>query len=119
MRRETSMSNILQLNEYAQSVAQTIYEQLGGKRFGLITGSKDFKYLNDDKKGKGITFTVPRGRPNYIDRVKIYLSPLDTYTMEFYSGEALYTDKHNVYVENMLDVFESETGLYATLSPRK
>jgi hypothetical protein len=104
--------------EYIQEVSHNIFEQLGGNKFRLITGSKDFMYLKNEK-GVGLTFTVPRARPNLIDRVKIYLSPLDTYNMEFYTGEDVFAAPCNVYVDNMLDIFETVTGHYATLNPRR
>ncbi len=104
--------------EYLQEVSSTIYDQLGGKKFALITGAKDFRYLNDDK-GVGLTFVVPRTRPNLIDRVKIYLSPLDTYNMVFYSGETVFAAPNNVYFDGLLDFFETATHIYATLSPRR
>lgn len=113
------MSNILHSDkEHIQQVAQTIYDQLGGKKFSLITGSKNYRTIKDKAIGTGITFTTPPEPPNMISRVKIYLTPLDTYTMEFYKGEILFSHKSMVYVENMLDLFETMTSLYATLSPR-
>ncbi len=105
--------------KHAQEVAQTIYEQLGAKQFSLITGSKNYRTIKDKAIGTGITFTTPATMPNRISRIKIYLTPFDTYTMEFYKGEALFSQKSMVYVDNMLDLFEEMTGLYATLSPRK
>ena len=110
------MSNTAIDKQYQQEVAHTIFDQLGGKRFAMITGSKDFKLLNDDK-GIGITFITPRTRPNLIDRIKIYLSPLDTYNFEFYSGERV-IEKNNIYVDNMHDVIEDVAGFYTTLRPR-
>ena len=57
-------------------VGKTIYQQLGGQRFETMTGARNFV-----AHGDGLAFRVPtRKGPNY---VKITLTPMDVYTMEF------------------------------------
>lgn len=100
-----------------QTVALTILAQMGGiNRIRCMTGTKRFISYPD-----GVSFLFPqknRKRPN---RVKITLTPLDTYTVEFHRITRRGLDVQemesfdNVYCDQLKDIFESVTGLYLSL----
>jgi len=60
------------------NVANTILDQLGGRRFIVMTGSKSF--AGDDNS---LTFRIGRNSGNW-NAVKITLTPADDYTVSFY-----------------------------------
>ena len=109
------------------SIGQTIYEQLGGGRFAFITGAK--KFLTHDN---WLSFRIGRNgsKANY---VKITLTPMDTYTVEFKRismprfnsktlsfseyKETLIEKREDVYCDQLQDVFTEVTGL-VTRMPR-
>ena len=106
-------------------IGNTIYQQLGGHQFGSITGARNFAHAKDDAKNMaylsfGLPSSITKDRVRY---VKILLNEgTDTYEIEFgrvkngaYEVIA-YVDA--VYADQLLDVFETHTGLYATLSAR-
>jgi hypothetical protein len=95
-------------------VANTILQQLGGKRFVLMTGSSNFVCTENS-----LTFRVPSAK-NKITHVVITLEPSDTYTVEFlncrmtangYKREVVSTHE-DVYFDVLEDVFERNTRLY-------
>ena len=108
-------------------IAKTIYEQLGGNEFAYVTGAK--KFIGNDN---WLSFRIGRNgsKANY---VKITLSPMDTYTVEFkritmprlsrktwtYSEykETLIEKREGVYCDQLQDVFTEVTGL-VTRMPR-
>ena len=101
--------------EYRQEVAETILQQLGGNKFRVMTGAKNFMSHNDP----GLSFRIPNrasGMPNY---VKIRLNSLDYYDVEFGRVRGVdyrITSEHdNVPVENLVELFERQTGLYTRL----
>jgi hypothetical protein len=115
-----------------EAAADVTLKQLGGmKRLKVMIGAKDFV---SDNGGKTLIFKFPnRGakKPNY---VKITLTGRDDYNVEFgrisskkskdfpsirtpvYKKFKTY---RGVYVDMLYDIFEKETGLYLTLSPRR
>ena len=66
-------------------VANTIHQQLGGNRFGVMTGAKNFGAHAAEKGTRGaLSFTLPsRFAKDGINYVKITLMGSDTYTVEF------------------------------------
>ena len=66
-------------------VANTIRQQLGGNRFGVMTGAKNFGAHAAEKGTRGaLSFTLPsRFAKDCINYVKISLMGSDTYTVEF------------------------------------
>lgn len=58
-------------------IAEEIYDQLGGIRFATMTGAKNFTGGPDS-----LTFKIGRNRRG-ITHIKIVLSPLDLYDVEF------------------------------------
>ena len=110
-------------------IAKTIYEQLGGNKFAFITGAKNFI---GNKGENWLSFRIGRNgsKANY---VKITLSPMDTYTVEFKRismprfnsktlsfseyKETLIAKREDVYCDQLQDVFTEVTGL-VTRMPR-
>lgn len=103
------------------TVAQTILAQYGGNHFAMVTGANTF---SADKNS--LTFRVPKAKKS-ITHVVTTLMPSDTYKVEFLNCRltanghkreivATYTD---VYSDQLQDIFEEETGLYATLFARR
>ena len=102
-------------------VAETILQQLGGRRFITMTGAHSFTGDKD-----ALIFKVPRTmtREN-IAGVKISLMPTDTYIMEFYAFRGslkagnyrcdVVTKREDVYWDCLQDVFSDVTGLATML----
>lgn len=115
------------------SIAQIIYQQLGGNKFSVMTGSKN--YLQAD-----ITETNPNAwlrmdltkNKSKANRLKISLMPDDTYKMEFYSmrkkswkqlaldgGDLFIIGNEqtieDVYCDQLQEIFTTVTGLYTSL----
>lgn len=99
------------------TVANTILQQLGGRRFRAMTGAKDFVSSDD-----ALSFTLPRGMAkDGINRVKVTLTPADLYHVEFYryaprkrTLEAR-GEFSNVFCDQLRTVFEDRTGLLTAL----
>lgn len=99
------------------TVANTILAQLGGRRFVLFTGAKDFIGSAD-----ALTMRLPRNEKG-VDRVKITLTPADEYTLEAFKlrrrdgvPELESLDKREgLYCDNLAEVFERVTSLYTRL----
>jgi len=104
-----------------QIIAQTILEQLGGNRFIVMTGAKNF--LRDDRDGLvSLSFNIGRNSSR-ANKVKITLETSDTYTVRFsrFSRKGMsYEDKElllvtDVYADTLREVFTDFTGLYTSL----
>lgn len=95
-------------------VAQTILQQLGGKRFAMMTGAKDF--IGGDNKLK---FRIPMTKN--ITHVVVELTPADLYKMTFYRFNKaklemkVVDEEDGVYCDMLQDVFTEKTGLYTHL----
>lgn len=96
------------------NTAQTIFSQLGGNRFAVMTGAKNLMSHGD----AGLSFQLQR-TPHYtrdgINYAKITLNELDLYDMEFGRIHGLkYTVKRTlsgVYAEDLCRIFSDVTGL--------
>ena len=109
------------INERTQEVATTIYHQLGGRNFCLMTGAKHLGFGNDDGRDY-LLITLPKrpeGRPN---KVRIfYDAGRDLYDMEFLRVDYRTLQSETIEITNGLDVeqmrhaFERVTGLSLTL----
>lgn len=95
-------------------IAKTILEQMGGRRFAAMTGSKDFIGLRN-----GLQMSLARNKTS-ANRLKVILDEdTDTYTMYFYRQSMT---KHfdikeiakyeGVYFDMLQDIFTQVTGLY-------
>ena len=96
------------------SVAKTILEQLGGNKFRMMTGAKNFMGFEN-----GLVMKIGRNSSNS-NYLKITLNSMDTYDMEFAKvtrmGEKKsVTEYNNVYNDSMVEVFEKHTGMYTKL----
>lgn len=119
MKNESQESQLLK-----KTIADTIYQQIGGHRFTAMTGAKDFISLQDDETSfYGLSFKLPaRLAKDGIDYIKILLdTSSDTYQMNFgrlnYKAKTL--DKaivglkkfDNIYFDELLTVFKDVTNL--------
>jgi len=104
------------------AIANEILRTLGGGRFKVMTGAKNFLALDS-----GVRFTLPGWRgfcKDGINRVEVILDPSDTYTVIFArirkTKSGLYNSKvvakiSDVYNDALRGVFESYTGLRTSL----
>ena len=96
-------------------VANTILHQLGGHRFIAMTGAKNFSSAD-----RGLSFSLSStSTKNKCNFVNVELLPNDSYTIEFgklvkFQYKQL-TSFSGVYFDNLVRLFESETGLYTKL----
>lgn len=105
--------------ERQMQIAKTIGSQLGGiGAIKMMTGAKKFNVLpeqGDYLGGLDIQFPLPKhkGAVNYF---KVLLAGNDTYTVEVgveRGGARKVKDTiDNVYAEDLIDLFEKQTGLY-------
>lgn len=104
-------------------VTQTIYNQLGGRRFKVMTGCYNFVTESDK-----LRFSLPTDIEvkDNINLVTIILDPSDTYTMLFERktfqklSDSIYQTKTvhrftDVYCDMLQDMFTEYTGLYTHL----
>jgi|ERR1035437_2320425 hypothetical protein len=106
-------------------VAETILEQLGGRKFIAMTGARDISGLSSvgiAGECDGLSFKLPGGggfTKNGINYVKITLTPDDTYTMTFLRirGTKIHDveQHHGVYCDQLQTMFTSVTGLAVSL----
>lgn len=93
-------------------VANTILNQLGGRRFIAMTGSKNF-IASEKNNSLSMKLTRNQSGANYL---RISLTPLDVYKMEFISirGNSMKTkvEFNDVYCDQLQELFTEATGLY-------
>lgn len=98
------------------TVASIIRDQLGRVTLAML-GAHDLVAWPD-----GLQFAI-KGSPKKVTRIGITLAPDDTYTVTFYRGRGVNIAKvaefEGVYVDQLHDVIEEETGLYATMHRRQ
>jgi hypothetical protein len=102
-------------------VANTIVEQLGGRKFIAMTGARFF--VGDET---GVAFRLP-GAGGFckkgINLVRVELDPNDTYTITFSRLSRkqglphikVVAQHHGVYFDMLQSMFTSETGLAVSL----
>lgn len=112
-------------------IAETILNQLGGGRFIAMTGSKNFKAVRG-----GLEMTLAKNASK-ANRLKITLTGLDDYIMEFYRftpyrvvirdkgpqpGVYTYPEKitpvkeyQHIYCDQLQELFTEITGMYTRL----
>jgi len=100
-------------------IAETILEQLGGRRFVMMTGAKN---LASD--GPSLVFQLPRRMAkDGINVVRVTLDPSDTYTVVFSKqadargGYRMTTvrEVEGVYADQLREIFEGTTGVATSL----
>ena len=94
-----------------QQIATTIMEQLGGRKFTVMTGAKNYTSIEN-----GLKFSLPaRFAKNGINRVTVELDWQDTYTVNFYRVRGasckLQTTSNDIYADQLQRTFTEETGL--------
>jgi hypothetical protein len=100
------------------SVALTILEQLGGRRFLVMTGAKS---LAASESSLSMRLDSVNDQGHRIRAVRIDLDPSDTYTLTAYGpGKEAYDvveryRQSDVYCDVLQDVFTRATGLYTSL----
>lgn len=100
-----------------QTVALTILQQLGGNRFTVMTGSKN--YLSTENS---LAFKVGRNAKK-VTHVRITLTPDDLYDVEFLDCRTtakrliheVKEKAEGVYCDQLQAVFTDGTGLYTRL----
>ena len=94
------------------TVSTIILAQLGGRMFCLMTGARDFVY-------DSASLTCKLGRGAKGTHLRITLDASDTYTVETLRirGATVTTvaEASMVYVDNLRDVVESQTGFYLSM----
>ena len=98
-----------------KDVARIILEQLGGRRFSVMTGAKNFVNTGD-----GLSMKIGRNKTNS-NYLKITLNEMDTYDMEFakvtkWGDKKSVTKYKDVYNDMLRPVFTEHTGMYTSLS---
>ena len=96
------------------TVAKTILEQLGGNKFRVMTGAKNFMGF-----AEGLVMKIGRNSSNS-NYLKITLNMMDLYDMEFAKvtrmGEKKSVTEYNdVCCDSLVEVFERHTGMYTKL----
>ena len=96
-------------------IANTIIKQLGGQRFKVMTGAKDFTTLSNVD---GVGFKIRAKANKSINYVKVSLVD-DLYNMEFGRIRKLeykiVDHIEGVYNDQLQEVFTQYTGLYTHL----
>jgi hypothetical protein len=95
------------------NVANEILRQLGGQRFAVFTGARDFT-----GDATSLTFKLPKAKDG-IKSVTVRLDPSDTYTVTFHkiarAPSRAVKESEGVYCDSLVELFESTTGLYTHL----
>ncbi len=100
----------------AAEIADTILEQLGGRRFTMMTGAKNLLSHEDGS----LSFRLPNRFANDgINYVKVTLDWTDTYRVEFGRVWGLtykvIRETSGVYADGLQDAFRNATGLETKL----
>ena len=101
----------------AKRIAETILAQLGGHKFGVMTGARNYRFDTDGS----LSFMLPGNRINY---VKITLNSLDLYDIDFrhtrrrrgFYEQTVISHHDNIYADMLRGIFEKETGLRTSLT---
>jgi len=95
------------------TVAQTIYQQIGGNKFALVTGCKNFTHDTNS-----LAMKLPKNNSG-ATHLLIELTGSDMYNMIFLKikGVSIKTHKkiESVYSTQLNTVFEKETELYTKI----
>lgn len=112
--------------ESKAAIATTILNQLGGNKFKVMTGSKNFFYEGGTEKNQNVSLRMDLTKNiANVNRLQITLEADDTYTMYFYKLTINRTTfdhkitnevKHEgVYADMLQKLFTETTGLYTYL----
>ena len=99
------------------TIARTILEQIGGKRFAVMTGSRDFVDM-----GNGLRMSLARNKTSANRLDIIYDAGTDLYNMRFYrktfskktiESKSKDVEVHEgIFFDMLEEVFTQVTGLY-------
>ena len=99
------------------TIARTILEQIGGKRFAVMTGSRDFVDM-----GNGLRMSLARNKTSANRLDIIYDAGIDLYNMRFYRksfSKKTFESKtkdvevhEGIFFDVLEEVFTQVTGLY-------
>ena len=100
--------------EIDMSVATTILNQLGGNKFRVMTGAKNFM-----DHGNALSMRIGRNSSNS-NYLKITLNDSDLYDVRFSKVTKMGEEKsvrefNDVYNDMLVEIFESLTGMYTSL----
>ena len=95
-------------------VANTIYRQLGGNKFRVMTGAKNMVSFE-----RGIGMRIGRNKTN-ANYMEVVLNSMDLYDITFakvtkYGEMKSVKTYDNVYNDMLVEIFESHTGMYTSL----
>lgn len=100
-------------------IAETILQQLGGNRFAVMTGSKNFMRI-----AHGLIFDLSRNMTS-ANCCEITLNGLDLYDIKFYLRrqnhktwdvtKKVIREYYDVYAEMLPEIFTETTGMYTRL----
>ena len=96
------------------SIANEIYRQLGGNKFAVMTGAKNFIDIEN-----GIRMKIGRNKTNH-NWMEVTINSLDLYDVAFAKLTKLGERKslkeyNNVYNDSLVELFETHTGMYTSL----
>ena len=96
------------------SIANEIYRQLGGNKFAVMTGAKNFIDIEN-----GIRMKIGRNKTNH-NWMEVTLNSLELYDVAFAKltklGERKSLKEYkNVYNDSLVELFETHTGMYTKL----
>jgi hypothetical protein len=101
------------LKESSMNVAQTILQQLGGRRFLAMTGAK---FMVGDKQS--LMFALPKCKDG-INKVRVSLNASDTYDLDFFRLRGTQVTQiarvEDVYNDQLQEIFTQYTGLDTSL----
>ena len=104
--------------ERAKEVATTILDQLGGRRFGMMTGAKNFASHPEG----ALSFRLPGSggfTKDGINHVKITLTPADTYDIAYGKVRGttfkVMAEAKDIYAEDLQRNFREHTGLETSM----
>lgn len=109
------MKNLKQfLTEATDERILTIWQQLGGNKFKVMTGAKDLTY--DVSGDPTLMFKLPSNfAKDGINYIKITLTAMDLYNIEFYSikgnNKHLVKEVNGIYNDQLQEIFKRYTGL--------
>ena len=95
-------------------VAEEILRQLGGNRFRVMTGAKNFS-----GRDNSLRMRIGRNKTN-ANYMEVVLNSMDLYDITFAKvtkmGEMKSVKTYdNVYNDMLVEIFESHTGMYTSL----
>lgn len=95
------------------TIAEIIFKQLGGGRFVLITGAKNFLGLE-----QGLLFSLPKNRSG-ANKVEILINEKDLYDIHFFKARGLnktcIEKIQDIKAEQLQEIFTEKTGFYAKI----